>query len=236
MGLETFYTSGEYLEKWPTWHVEISPWQVRQIRCMMERNHLAPKTICDVGCGAGEILKQLQTYMSVDSTFWGYEISPQAFELCQSRANERLHFKLADFTQEQDVFFDLVLIIDVIEHVQDFISFLRAIKSKASYKILHIPLDMAAKTIIQSRIIDMLEDHGHIHYFTKDIALRMLQDIGYNVLDYFYTTPSTDLPTNDTRGEIRRQAMRLPRKLLFSINHDLAALTLGGYSLMVLAQ
>ncbi len=236
MQLEELYTSGDYLEKWPTWHVEISPWQARQIRRMIERNHLAPRTICEVGCGAGEILKQLQVYMSDDCTFYGYEISPQAFQLCQSRANERLHFKLADFTQEQDVFFDLVLFIDVIEHVQDFISFLRTSRSKSSYKILHVPLDMAAKTILQGRIFSMLEDHGHIHYFTKDIVLRMLKDIGYTVLDYFYTTPSIDLPTNGVRGEMRRQAMRLPRKLLFSINNDLAARTLGGYSLMVLAQ
>lgn len=236
MGVETLYTSGEYLEKWPTWHVEISPWQARQIRRMMKRHCLAPRTICEVGCGAGEILKQLQAHMSDDSTFWGYEISPQAFELCQSRVNERLHFKLADFTREQDVFFDLVLLIDVIEHVQDFISFLKAIQPKGSYKMLHIPLDMAAKTIAQGRLITMLEDHGHIHYFTKDIALRMLKDIGYTVLDYFYTTPSIDLSTNSAGGEMRRQVMRLPRKLLFSINNDLAARTLGGYSLMVLAQ
>ncbi len=119
MGFEELYTSGRYLEKWPTWHVEISPWQARQITRMMERNHVTPKTICEVGCGAGEILKQLQAHMNDGSIFWGYEISPQAFELCQSRANERLHFKLADFTQEKDAFFDLVLIIDVIEHVED---------------------------------------------------------------------------------------------------------------------
>jgi cyclopropane fatty-acyl-phospholipid synthase-like methyltransferase len=236
MKLEELYTSGEYLEKWPTWHAEISPWQARQIRRMLERHDLAPKTICEVGCGAGGILKQLQAYMNEDCIFWGYEISPQAFELCQSRANERLHFKLADFTQEQGAFFDLILVIDVIEHVEDFFSFLRAIQPKSSYKILHIPLDMAAKTIVQGRVTTMLEEHGHIHYFTKDIALRMLKDIGYNVLDCFYTTPSVDLAANDAKGEIRRQLMRIPRKLLFAINNDLAARTLGGYSLMVLAQ
>jgi cyclopropane fatty-acyl-phospholipid synthase-like methyltransferase len=236
MKLEELYTSGEYLEKWPTWHAEISPWQARHIRRMLERHHLTPQTICEVGCGAGEILRQLQASMNEDCTFWGYEISPQAFELCQSRANERLHFKLADFTQETEAFFDLILVIDVIEHVQDFFSFLRAIQPKSTYKILHIPLDLAAKTIIQGRLISALEDHGHIHYFTKEIALRLLKDIGFSVLDFFYTTSSLDLPTKDMKEEIRRQLMRLPRKLLFSINNDLAARTLGGYSLMVLAQ
>ena len=236
MRFEELYTSGKYLEKWPTWHSEISPWSAKQILRMMECNHIVPKTICEVGCGAGEILKQLQTCMNDEATFWGYEISPQAFELCQSRANERLHFKLADFTQEKDVFFDLILLIDVIEHVEDYFSFLRAIKPKSLHKILHIPLDIAAKTIMQGRLISMIENHGHIHHFTKDTALQILKDIGYEVLDCFYTTPSTDLPTNDIKGEIRRQLMRLPSKLLFAIDNDLAAHILGGYSLMVLAQ
>src|SRR5947209_19856147 len=120
MKLEELYTSGEYFEKWPTWHAEESPWRAKQITRMIERNHLAAKTICEVGCGAGEILKQLQARMNDQSTFWGYEISPQAFKICQSRANERLHFKLADFTQEKDAFFDLILMIDVIEHVEDY--------------------------------------------------------------------------------------------------------------------
>src|SRR5713226_5856353 len=180
--IEELYTSGEYLKKNPTWHVGESPWKAREILRMMARNKIAPKTICEIGCGAGEILRLLQKKLGSECIFWGYEISPQAFELCQSRANERLHFKLADFTQEKDAFFDLVLIIDVIEHVEDCFSFLRAIKSKGSYKILHIPLDMAAKTIMQGRLISMLEDHGHIHYFTKDTALRILKNVGYEVL------------------------------------------------------
>jgi len=233
---EELYTSGTYLEKWPTWHVERSPWGAKQVFRMMLRNGLTPATICEVGCGAGEILKQLQIRMNVECQFWGYEISPQAFEICQSRANERLHFKLADFTQEQAAFFDLILILDVIEHVEDYFTFLRAIKPKSPYKILHIPLDLAVNTILRGKVNKAREDHGHIHYFTRDIALQMLQDIGYEVLDYFYTTPSTDLPVNDTKGEMRRKLMSLPRKLLFAFNKDLAARVLGGYSLMVLAR
>jgi hypothetical protein len=236
MKLEELYTSGEYLKKWPTWHVEISPWSAKQITRMMVRNQLTPKTICEVGCGAGEILKRLQVGMSDECTFWGYEISPQAFELCQTRANERLHFKLADFTKEKDIFFDLILIIDVIEHVEDCFTFLREIKPKSLYKIIHIPLDLTVRAIMHGNFIKLREDHGHIHYFTKDIALQILKDVGYEVLDHFYTSPSIDLPTDGTINEIRRKIMKLPRKLFFAIHQDLAAQVLGGWSLLVLAR
>ena len=223
MKLEEIYTSGEYLEKWPTWHAERSPWSAKQIMRMMMRHSLTPKTICEVGCGAGEILKQLQTSMDDECQFWGYEISPQAFELCQSRINERLHFKLADFTQEKDVFFDLILIIDVIEHVEDYFSFLRAIQPKSSLKMLHIPLDLSARLVVQGTLGTLREVHGHIHYFTKDTALQMLKDVDYEVLDYFYTAPFGHL-------------MKPLKKLLFAFRPDLTALVLGGYSLMVLAK
>lgn len=234
--LEELYTSGAYLEKWPSWHVEESPWRARQVMRMMVRNNLVPKTICEVGCGAGEILKQLQARMTDDCMFWGYEISPQAFELAKTRVNERLHFHLADFRQEQDVFFDLILIIDVIEHVEDCFGFLRDIKPKGFYKIVHIPLDLTAKAILRGQLVKVRADHGHIHYFTKDTALQTLKDAGYEVLDHFYTSPAIDLPTRGTMNELRRSLMKLPRKLLFAIHEDLAARVLGGWSLLVLAK
>src|SRR5947209_6696699 len=130
---DNLYTSGQYLEKHPTWHSEESPWKVRHILPMLRRHHLTPNTICEVGCGAGEVLRLLQMRMSDTCTFWGYDISPQAFEMCKGKANAQLHFKLADIRQEQDAFFDLLLVLDVIEHLEDYFSFLRDLKSKSRY-------------------------------------------------------------------------------------------------------
>ncbi len=234
--IEEMYTSGEYLEKWPTWHVESSPWIAGQIFRMMQRNNIAPKTICEVGCGAGEVLKQLQMRMNNECTFRGYEISPQAFELCKSRVNKRLQFKLVDFRQEKDVFFDLILMIDVIEHVEDYFTFMRDIQPKGSYKIFHIPLDLTIRSFFRGGLLELRRERGHIHYFTRDIALEMLKGVGYEVLDYFHTTRSIDLPTKSGIPEIRRRLMILPRKLLFAMNEDAAAQILGGQSLMVLAK
>src|SRR5256885_15001073 len=116
------YTTGEYLKKNPTWHVEESPWKARQILQMLKRHDFAPQTICEVGCGAGEILRQLQGSLDPGCSFWGYEISPQAYELAMSRANEKLKFKLADIQHEEGIFFDLLLVMDVIEHLEDYFS------------------------------------------------------------------------------------------------------------------
>jgi SAM-dependent methyltransferase len=233
---EEMYTSGAYLEKWPTWHVEISPWSAKHISRMMARNALHPKTIYEVGCGAGEVLKQLQQQMPDTCQFRGYEISPQAFEMAQSRENDRLHFQLADIRRENIAPCDLLLVIDVLEHVEDCFAFLREIKTKGHYKILHIPLDLTVRSILQRTLMNVRMEHGHIHYYTRELALQTLKDAGYEVLDSFYTSPCTDLPVPNSQNERRRKIMRWPRKLFFALHEDLAARTLGGWSLMVLAK
>ena len=211
--LEEIYTSGDYLEKNPAWHVEESPWKAQQIIRMMRQNQISPRTICEVGCGAGEILKQLQENMENECMFWGYDISPQAFELAKSRANERLQFKLADIRQEKDVFYDLILVMDVIEHLENYFSFLREIKAKSHYKILHIPLDLSVQTVLRSEgLLKVREAYGHIHYFTKESALQALKDTSYEVLDYFYTARAIEVPSD----VLTRKLLRLPRKLLFT--------------------
>jgi hypothetical protein len=43
--------------------------------------------------------------MNNECRFWGYDTSLQALKMCDSRANERLQFKLADISQEEGTFF-----------------------------------------------------------------------------------------------------------------------------------
>src|SRR5712692_2609852 len=95
------YTNGAYLDKNPLWHTDESPFKVKQILRMLKKHHLQPTTICDVGCGGGEVLKLLEQRMDNVCRFWGYEVSPQAIEMCKSRANDRLQFKLADVSREE---------------------------------------------------------------------------------------------------------------------------------------
>jgi hypothetical protein len=229
---EEKYTGGEYLEKNPDWHVQDSPWKATQIAQLMQRNQLIPETICEVGCGAGEVLRQLQLKMDSKVRFWGYDISPQAIQLAQTRANAQLQFKQEDFLLESDTKFDLILIVDLIEHLEDYLAFLRKLKSRSPHKVFHIPLDLYALSILRSQsLIRTREQYGHINYFTKEIALAALKECGYEVIDYFYT-PALDVSTKSFKAYL----VKLPRKLMFSLNQDFAVRGLGGYSLMVLAK
>jgi len=229
---KSIYLDGGYLEKNPLWHMDEAPFKVRQIMRMLEKHRLQPKTICEVGCGSGEVLRLLQPKMDAACRFWGYEISPQALELCKSRANERLQFKLADITQDEGAFFDVLLVLDVIEHVEDYFSLLAGIRSKGDLKIFHIPLDLSVQAVMRRRgLLTRRELFGHIQYFTKETALQTLTDVGYQLLDYFYTPRCIELG-----DEVIKKIARLPRRICFAIHQDLAVRFLGGYSLLVLAR
>ncbi len=226
------YADGEYLERNPLWHADESPFKVVQILRMLQIQRLHPNTICEVGCGAGEVLKLLQERMDKTCCFWGYDISPQALEICKGKANENLQFKLADLSQEENTFFDLILVLDVIEHVEDYFGFLKGIHQKSHLKIFHFPLDLSAQAVLRKRgLLKRRELYGHIQYFTKETALETLKDVGYELLNYFYTPRCIEL----AKESIQKLAI-LPRKMCFAINEDLTARILGGYSLLVLAR
>lgn len=230
---EQRYLDGEYFEHNPTWHVEDSPWKAEHVFTMISRHSLAPETICEVGCGAGEVLVQLQHRLPDHCRFWGYDISPQAHQLALARANPRLQFRQADVLAEREVTFDLVLVVDLIEHLDDYYGFLRKLKPLGRHTIFHVPLDLSAYSVWRSYpILDLRASVGHIHYFTKDTALAALRDSGYEVLDYFYPEQRLVL-----RGKpLRQKVLALLRQGLMGANRDLAVRLLGGRSLMVLAR
>jgi hypothetical protein len=170
--------------------------------------------------------------MSEETRFFGYEISPQAFALCQPRENDRLRFFCTDLIAAETPVFDLLLCLDVFEHVEDYFAFLRGLRGKATDKIFHIPLDLSVQWLWRRQpILREREQAGHLHYFTKETALLTLRDTGYEVVDWTYTAGAIAHPRS-----VKAKLASWPRRVLFSLNQDLVVRVLGGYSLLVLAR
>ena len=230
--MEQIYTDGKYKESNPTWHEADAPWKARQIQGILTDNKIPFKKVCEIGCGTGEILVQLAGEFP-DAEFSGYEISPQAFEMTTGRERSNLTFHLKDIVAEPDDEFDVALVIDVVEHVEDYMGFVRRIKPLAGTKVFHIPLDLSVQSLVRMwPIMNLREDVGHIHYFTKDTALALLLDCGYRIIDSRYTASRLELPNQSRSSRIVAPV----RKAVHSLNPDLAVRVLGGYSLLVLAE
>jgi SAM-dependent methyltransferase len=231
--MDAMYASGEYLQNNPTWHEEDSAWKAAQITRLMRANAVWPRSICEIGCGTGEILLELQRAYP-DARLTGYEISPQAFELWSRKPDKRrIDFHLADIFDEASPHFEVVLVIDVIEHVEDYLGFLKRVRPLGDLKIFHVPLDLSLQSLMRSKpILGLRRNVGHIHYFYKELVLCALRDCGYEILDVCYTASRLELP----KQALSSRVMKYPRRLLFRINPDLTVRLLGGYSLLVLAR
>src|SRR5438067_1357366 len=145
------YRDGQYFRSHPLWHTEHSAWKAEQVLRMIRRANLDPGTICEVGCGAGEVLRLIQEEVGPDCSLHGFDISPQAIALAQSRANQRLGFELVGSESGITGYYDLLVSVDVIEHIEDYLGFLRRLRPMASHKIFHVPLDLSVQSVARSR-------------------------------------------------------------------------------------
>jgi SAM-dependent methyltransferase len=229
---DSIYQSGEYLENNPDWHAADAPFKARWINNILDDNKIHADSITEIGCGSGEILVELKKIYP-DTQFNGYDISSQAYQICSKKASDGLSFHQADLLSLQTPPDDVLLAIDVFEHVDDYMSFIRAMKDRAIWKLFHIPLDLSVQGLLRGKPIMYSRNVvGHLHYFYKDTALAVLKDCGLEVVDWNYTHGAESLPNRKLRTKI----LNLPRKIFRAINQDLAVRVLGGASIMVLTR
>ena len=228
------YVNGEYFMNNPTWNLEDSSWKADVIFGLMTKNSLRPHQIIEVGCGAGGILKHLAAKDEHIESLRGYDISTQAIELARKYQSDRLQYFNEDITANDSIHSDLMLVIDVIEHIDDFYGFLRNLKPRSTHFIFHIPLDLCCRSILKPHILLQQRNAvGHIHYFSKEMAIWLLHDSGYEIIDWVYTKPIVDTNPPDS---FKRRVKKVLRNFSFNLNKDLSAKLWGGYSMMLLVK
>lgn len=227
------YADGSYLRANPCWHAEDAQWKVSHILDMIDAHALAPDSVCEVGCGAGSVIDGVAHGLQSASEFTGVDVSPDALALCARLHNSRVSFRLQDALEGGFGPFDLLLAIDVIEHVPDYLGFLSALRVKADYKIFHIPLDLSAQAALRPTSFTAVRNSiGHLHYFTKEIALAALAETGYDVLDVRFTSGAVELGAPSWK----RRSAQLPRRAVSALSVEFAARMFGGFSILVLAR
>ena len=223
------HLNGTYYRNNPTWHVEYSPWKAENIHRLLERRQLSPKVICEVGCGAGEVLRQLQLRMDPECRFFGYDVAEPAIRMAKQRENQRLHFELADFGEIETPAADLILALEVVDHVEDYMRFLRMLKTKPGLKLFSFSLDLSAQNVLRKgALLERRELRSHLHHFHSETALAVLRDTGHEVLETSYHLS----PAFSTRAKLARPV----RQLAYKLFPDFTRRIFGGYSLSVLTR
>jgi SAM-dependent methyltransferase len=229
---QDIYNNKTYLTNNPTWHEEDAEFKVKHIAGLIEQIPSEIQNLCEFGCGSGAILALLQHRFPGIKLFSGYEISSDAYAIAKAKENKDLTIYLKDITSDESAgSFQLMLIIDVIEHLENYFHFLDSLRTKSQYFIFHIPIDMCVRTLFREGILIASKNRvGHIHNFTEDFIKSILYDHGYNILQQVYTEPVIK------NSSFKQALIEQFRKVLHFLNPRFASKLIGGYSIMILAE
>ena len=225
------YLSGDYAARNPTWDAEDAPWKAAQAARLIAHHGLVPASIVEVGCGSGGVLAELRRIYP-QARLCGYDIAPGAARFWDAHAAARIEFRLGDFFELSRERFDLMLVMDVIEHVPDTFDFLTRLRAHAAHHLFHVPLDLSALTVLrEAPLLAQRERVGHIHYYTKELALALLTETGYRIVDWRYTGAAFASPHRTWKTRLAD----IPRRIAYALDKDVGVRLLGGETLMVLA-
>lgn len=231
-GPDARYRGHDYLAANPTWDAADSPWKAALVMRLLARHGLRPASVVDVGCGAGAVLAQLRRALP-DAKLTGYDLAPDAGRFWASHSGSGISFFIGDFLTATREVYDLALLLDVIEHLPDPFDFLARVRARARQFVFHIPLDLSAVSVLrETPLLHVRRKVGHLHYFTKSLALELLAETGYEVVDWSFTGASLSAPARTFRTRLAA----LPRRIAALLGRERAARLLGGETLLVLAR
>ncbi|MFN5446801.1 MAG: class I SAM-dependent methyltransferase, partial [bacterium] len=138
--------------------------------------HKRIKTVLEIGCGGCVMLSKLQ---SIGYEVTGIDSSPFAFNEGQKKG---IHV-IQDFFPSKSLSdkFDLIFHVDVLEHVDDYVGFLKSQHDQLTddgFLVVNVP-DASESIKLGDFSLAM---HQHLNYFSTDSLTSVLESSGFEVL------------------------------------------------------
>ena len=201
--IKNIYTSNYYLEKNPSLHEEETSWKIKKIKPLVDqflvRFNEKKLRLLDVGGGTGKILKEISEYIEkkhkIKVEKYALDLTPKILEL-QRKNNSSLRKALNEdisHTSLKKKEIDLVLMIDVLEHIPNPKRALKELNRISDYVIFKVPLEKNLIMIlanfltlgkVRKKIIQRL---GHINVYNLRILNKQLENNGFYIISSNYT-------------------------------------------------
>jgi SAM-dependent methyltransferase len=181
MNKNNIYNDGSYIDQNPTLHDEDSFFKFSNIKYQIEKsNFLRTRkkiTILDIGGGNGKVGRLFCDYLfekKIDFQFDVIDLSEEMIKL-QKLNNKYLNNSYLGNIENINENYDIILMIDVIEHVEDYHSFTEKLNSISEFIIFNIP--------IEKNLFDRLRNI----YFNNEYYKEQNKTLGH-VNFYSFTT------------------------------------------------
>ena len=220
----------DYAARNPTWHEEDGPAKAAGLYALLDKHQIRPKTVLEVGCGTGAVLASMMDWWRADDlspTCEGWDLAEPPIARAQTRSTDRLTFHHG--AMPADCRADLLLCVDVFEHLDDDVAFLRDLRAHAPWMLFRIPLDDSMVDRATGRTASFRQQYGHLHAYTRRTALERIEQAGIDVVDW-------DFHRIEPEVHGLRVVLSAVRSVAFRAQRRLAVRVLGGWSLLVLGR
>lgn len=223
----SIYTSGKYIRENPTLDIEDSPWKLRLLKPALER--LLQETgakelrILDVGGGGGLILKGVAEFLGekkIRTVKYALDLSEEMLEIQRQNNPEmaagiRCGIEKTPFGSKE---MDLVLMIDVLEHIPDPAAALEELRRIANYVIFKVPMEnnlfYNTLNILKRGGLrrDIFQKVGHVQSYNSGILKAQIRRYAGEILYFRF---SNEFGNMLSAGYHRKLTMK--EKVVFTI-------------------
>jgi len=226
------YESGQFLKNYMGG--KDANFKVKEMKKLLEPYvALLPKDklrVLDLGCGDGKTTFLIRDALK-DLGFngikvYGYDIHPKILKF---KGDKDVTFVRKDITRIKKKF-DLIVLLDVIEHIPDPVETLRKISKSAKFILLYLPLEDCFLIKLRNLFRKRIKQSGHLIFLDICSAFNLAAMAGIKTIDY-RLSPGYTAPCG---LQTVLQKITYPwRKLIYWISPSLLQSTLGGVSLMI---
>jgi len=249
--IKEFYTKGNYIKKHPDIHEKDSPWKISKIKPFVDEYVLKTNKkeiiLLDVGGGKGIILKEISDYLrerhNIKVNKYVLDLSAQMLDYQKKINPDILNIVEADICKApfENKEIDLVLMIDVLEHLPNTEKALKELKRISKYVLFKVPLEnnlffnLINILRLGSHRQQAIKDVGHINsYNFRSLLAQLQQNLG-KVIKYQFTNvyeyyASKNYPKKLPRWKYLRSKVG---SLLFNISPQLSAKIFSDFLLVL---
>ncbi len=233
MDAKEMYLTGDYAKQNPTWHLEDGVFKAQEIfpyiiELIKLKDYYNNFKIAEVGAGTGVVLNSIRLLSRssdlVDNVnFTVFEISEFAINIGKDKF-PLLDLRHEDFLETKDTF-DLILLVDVLEHLENPDMLLRAVFKRAKYVIVRQPLENTIAAFLKNRYAEYRETIGHINYFNYKSFIDLMARNRLKPTNMHLFAPWERL-------KFRNKKHPMLKKIVTKINKPCASLAFNGFLLI----
>lgn len=156
---------------------------------------LHPTSVMDIGCGDGFFLGYIRQYLQVER--YGVDVSPVALERAKEQATQVFQADFSDY-QPADVRVDVMVCLDVLEHLFQPQILLKRLHQHSSQLIISVPNFSSLPARLQVLFGRVPENNrpkkGHVFWFTYGQLNTVLASSGWNICEGAFNAPWSTKP------------------------------------------